>query len=195
MDNLSLKDVSSQAARSFSGLESWIMATMLPSAASFRALIADPAASRRRAYQWVGIAALLPFLLTLRPDLFASPVLLRAAVLEVVTRLVGALIGLTLLAAPVHLLGGLLGGRAPYVNLEYAFAAWYAPLVWVAGLPLFRTAGAGVFSPLAIYGVLLGVVSVRAVYSFGWGKSLVTTLLWPFVVYLLYLEGAQLLAR
>ena len=195
MNQVTTDDAPAQAARSFSGLESWIMAIMLPSAATFRSLLDDPAASRRRAYLWVVTASLLPFIFALQlaggqdaggPAGFA---------LDMGTRVLAGLVGLALLAAPTHLLCGLLGGNAPYARLEYAFAAWYAPLLLIAGLPLFRAMGIGVVSPLAIYGALLGVTSVRAVFSFGWGRAMVGTLLWPAVVLLLLRQGSLLLAQ
>jgi hypothetical protein len=195
MNRVTTDDVPAYAARSFSGLESWMMAIMLPSAATFRSLLDDPAASRRRAYLWVVTASLLPFLLALQPTGRQDAAELGALALDIGTRVLAGIIGLALLAAPTHLLCGLLGGSAPYGRLEYAFAAWYAPLLLIAGLPLFRASGVGVLSPLAIYGALLGVTGARAVYSFGWGRALVGTLLWPAVVLLLLRQGSFLLAQ
>jgi hypothetical protein len=192
MNQVTTDDVPAHAARSFSELESWIMAVMLPSAVTYRSLLDDPAASRRRAYLWVALAGLLPFLLAAQP---AGRQDASALALDIGTRALAGLVGLVLLVAPTHLLCGLLGGNAPYARLEYAFAAWYAPLLLIAGLPLFRGTGIGVLSPLTIYGALLGVISARAVYSFGWGRALVGTLLWPAVVLLLLRQGSLFLAQ
>lgn len=195
MNQVTTEDIPAHAPRSFSGLEAWIVATVLPSADNFRSLLDDPAASRRRAYLWVAMAVLLPVLLTAQPTGRLDVTGLMTLALEIGTRVLAGLVGLALLAAPTHLLCGLLGGNAPYARLEYAFAAWCAPLLLIAGLPPFRVTGIGILSPLAIYGALLGVVSARAVYSFGWGRALVGTLLWPAVVLLLLRQGSLLFAR
>jgi hypothetical protein len=195
LNRVTPNDLPAHAARSFSGLESWIAATMLPSAATFRSLLDDPAASRRRAYLWVVMAGLLPLAFAAQTAGRQDAAGLGALAVDIGMRLLAAIIGLMLLAAPTHLLCGLLGGKAPCARLEYAFAAWYAPLLLIAGLPLFRGMGIGVLSPLAIYGALLSVISVRAVYSFGWGRALVGTLLWPAVVLLLLRQGLLLLAQ
>jgi len=195
MNRVSPDDAPTPAARPFSGLESWLMAVTLPNAATYHSLLNDPAASRRRAYVWVVVASWLPFLLMVRPTAGATGAGVGALALDMATRAAAGLAGLALLAAPTHLLCGLLGGSSAYARLEYAFAAWYAPLLLIAGLPLLRGAGVGAASPLAIYGVLLGVVSVRAVYAFGWAKALAGTLLWPAVVLLLLRQATQFLPR
>lgn len=194
MNRVTPDDDPSQGARAFSGLESWLMAVTLPTAATYRSLLNDPGASRRRAYVWVVVASWLPLLLTLRPAGATVAAGVGAVALDMATHVAAGLAGLVLLAAPTHLLCGLLGGNSAYARLEYVFAAWYAPLLLIAGLPLVRGAGVGAASPLAIYGVLLGVVSVRAVYAFGWGKALAGTLLWPAVVLLLLRQATQYLS-
>ena len=90
----------------------------------------------------------------MRPTAGATGAGVGALALDMATRAAAGLAGLALLAAPTHLLCGLLDGSSSYARLEYAFAAWYAPLLLIAGLPLLRGAGVGAASPLAIYGVL-----------------------------------------
>ena len=71
----------------------------------------------------------------------------------------------------------LLGGTGTYAKLAYAFAAYLAPLTlvssFISAIPLVNC----LTLPIAIYGIVLNVIAVKAVHQFGWGKALASSVL------------------
>jgi hypothetical protein len=92
----------------------------------------------------------------------------------------------------------MLGGVGSHSELVYAQAAFLAPLtlmIDVLGVIPFINC---LIFPLAIYGVVLNVISIKAVNRFGWGKAIASSvLIWGaalwlvsvFVIVILALTG------
>jgi hypothetical protein len=166
----------------------WFNVLTRPSTKTFEQILRDPQASPRRAYWWVFTSAIIGTViqsvlfrlvfkagfeeLGLQPTpLICVPVVAAMAVLGIAINA-----GITQGAA-----GRLFGGKGTYGSLIYALAAWVAPIYLIssliAGIPYFQC-----FTiPLSIYGLVLGVIAVKAVNQFGWAQAVVSYI----VVYVL----------
>jgi hypothetical protein len=166
----------------------WISVLTRPSTKTFEQILRDPQASPRRAYWWVFTSAIIGTIIQSllsglvfkagfeelgfqSTPLICIPVVAAMAVLGIVINA-----GITQGVA-----GRLFGGRGTYGSLVYALAAWVAPIYLISslinGIPYFQC-----FTiPLFIYGLVLGVIAVKAVNQFGWGQAVVSYI----VVYVL----------
>ena len=152
----------------------WFTAISRPTLSTYEKLAANPRASTRRAFIWLGAAALagwaIPALASLaRGGLPVLAVPLAAVVLAGLT-----LAWFSLAHRAADYLAQIFGARLPFDRITFAASSFCAPLVIVAGALM---AGPGfmrvLLLPLLGYGFYLDVMAVRAVYRLGWAQGLV----------------------
>ena len=152
----------------------WLTAISRPKLSTFEKLAVSPQATTRRAYTWLGAAALagwaVPALASLARGGLPVPVVVVAAlVLWGLT-----LVWFSLAHGAADYLAQIFGMRLPFDRMAYTAASFCAPLVIVAGALM---AGPGfmraLLLPLLIYAFYLDVLAVRAVYRLGWAQGLV----------------------
>jgi hypothetical protein len=153
----------------------WVDALTKPSVETFERICDSPHATTRRAYNWmfiVGVVGLIvTFLLTFGLDTgFGSSLLLLICLIPVSGLL--AVLGLIISAGVSQAIATMLGGEGSFAKLAYAIASYAAPLSLVSSavstIPFVQCLGI----PLALYGILLNVIAIKAVNKFSWGKAI-----------------------
>ncbi len=169
----------SKETASFSALKAWVKIISRPTPATFRLLLEDPKASKRRAYGWVFFSALASYVIWLSEAMLVGVLggsyliyLLFAPGLAIL-----ALIVLTLYTGAAHFIARRLGGRGTFSALLYVVAAYTAPLLLIAAL--FSVGGyimhIAAFALLPAL-IIFSVIAVRTVYQFGWFATLAAAL-------------------
>lgn len=148
--------------------QAWDKALVHPSVTSFEALAADPGAGSGRAYQWIFLSSIVAN----APTLCFAPLVAIATVF-----------GAALYIITTHLSAKLLRGTGAYDQLAFSMAAFIAPLAVLLGGISFVSNFAPIVGflalPVWLYWLILGVLAVRAVHDFGWGRALLANLLIP----------------
>jgi tetratricopeptide (TPR) repeat protein len=170
--------------------ETWTRVLTRPSVASFERVLRDPQASAKRAYTWVFFGALIGNLFSWCGVILVSrgnaDVLgaasevwggsLLCAPPQALMAGLGAILGLAIRAGITQWIARALGGRGKFPQLAYATAAYLAPLTITMGavsaIPYVNL----LILPLAISGLVLNVMAVKAVNRFGWGEAIVASL-------------------
>lgn len=88
---------------------------------------------------------------------------------------VAAVIGLLLSATVTHALARTLGGTGTYTQLLYAFAAYLAPLTLVMSMVSVLPVVNYLAVPLALYGLALNMLAIKAVHRFGWSETVASS--------------------
>jgi hypothetical protein len=152
----------------------WLTAISRPRLSTFEKLAANPRASTRRAYTWLGAAALAGWAVPALASLARGGIPVWAVPLAAVVLAGLTLIWFSLAHGAADYLAQIFGVRLPFDRIAFAASSFCAPLVIVAaGL----MAGPGfmrvLLLPLLGYAFYLDVLSVRAVYRLGWAQGLV----------------------
>jgi len=187
-------------------LETWRLALTRPNEVTYQSLAEDPHAGVGRAAAWTAVAALITSLLSLfgqwlyggigralalmqetapSADLTAFSSAGLAMVLCLAPfAVVGSVLGQLLYAGALQFIAGAFGGEGTFGKLAYTLAAYGAPLSIVGGLAsLIPMAGLCLALPLGIYGLALGLLSIKVVNRFSWGRAVASLgLLWMIVV-------------
>ncbi|HJS29376.1 MAG TPA: Yip1 family protein [Anaerolineales bacterium] len=172
----------------------WIKALTQPSENTFSDLLArEPDPSLGKAFGWIALSSLIGGAVVFFLSLFTNalplgmmagedfvPTLLGSAVgliCAVPIVIIVTVIGFALYSGVIQVVARILGGQGTYDELTYAFAAYGAPLglasAVVSAIPFVNFC----LSPLlAIYGLVLNVMAVKAVHRFDWGRAIVTSL-------------------
>lgn len=168
--------------------EAWTGAVTRPSAATFQKLGTVPGADGVTAIKWVALSALGSAVLWLiRVELGGSASLLTNLVVLPVWVVV-AVGGFALITAAIQLVAHWLGGVGRYGQLAYAYAAFYAPLLFIASI----VAGSMFFLPLLAYWIVLHWIAVKAVHQLSGARSFVAIM--PLVLGILLVVGIPLAA-
>lgn len=177
-------------------IEAWTHALFKPSEETYVRVAYGPDASFWRAALWVFLASLAglvigtPIQLVLNPEMLAAfqeiagnqnSALIAAlglmACLVPFTAFFGV-IGMIISTAIYQLIARLLGGKGNFTALFNAYAAYGAPLALVSyiasAIPLVNLC---ISIPLAIYGLVLGIIAMKAVNRFSYGKAALVVLL------------------
>ena len=99
---------------------------------------------------------------------------------------IGSLLGFVIFVGVQHLIAQRLGGRGTFGQQAYVVGAIMAPLLIlttvVASLPIISIA-----SPfIALFGLIIEIIAIKAVYNFGWIKTLLSSfVIWVLVAMLL----------
>ena len=175
--------IEEQSGETMSWRKVWMSVLTRPSVATFERILSDPQASARRAYLWVGLAALIGGIITnaySRLGLFGSqpefgPMFLYTCV---PANIVLALLSLAAVSwVAQRMAGGFFSGGGKYASMVYASGAFYAPLILISslisGIPYVNCLSI----PLLIFALVLGVMAVNAVNQIGWGQAAVSFLI------------------
>jgi hypothetical protein len=167
--------IEEQPGEMLSWIKVWISVLTRPSVATFERILRDPQASARRAYLWIFTSFLVGSLINiLIIDLSAS---MRTGYNTItcgpVIQAVVAMLSLAMVTWVIQWVAvRFFGGSGTYASMIYAFAAWAAPMYLInsviSEIPYINIC---VVFPLAIYGMLLGVIAVKAVNKIGWGQA------------------------
>jgi hypothetical protein len=167
---------------SLSWHEVWIRALTRPSVATFERLLRDPYASSGTAYAWVFYSALVgtglaSLVQSAFPDSVGASSVGAGVICGAPVAAVLSVLGLIVTAGITQFVAGLLGGIGTYRELVYATAAYLAPLSLIESvvgeIPVFNY----LLIPLALYGIALNVIAVKAVNRFGWGSAIAASVL------------------
>lgn len=187
--------------RSLAWHQVWIEALLHPSAKTFEMILADPKAKISRACWWIAITSLISYVLSglfilvfgnplfqalpsmqeqAPPGAQLSTMLCMLPLIPVI-----ALLALVIQAGLFHIFGRLLGGRGTFANMVYAVAAYTAPLSLVTGLISYIPVIQCLFIVLMIYALVLGVIAIKVVHHFEYGKAVGTMILYALVFILI----------
>jgi transcriptional regulator with XRE-family HTH domain len=174
--------------------EVWWIALTRPSVTAYEELAEDPRATSRRAYGWVVASGLLSGFvmssvgakhieLIVKLNQISGPSVWEFIKLQLFLYLAGpvlaAVSSLFWLALGVWLVQWIaraLGGTGTYSRLIYLFAAFHAPLGPVQALTSVQSCLYMAGWALWLYGVVLSVISVKAINKLGWGRAWVSVL-------------------
>jgi hypothetical protein len=171
----------------------WIKALTQPSVATYEDFVARPGVSLGRAFAWVFVCSFAASIFTFLGVIFTrsvsslslgqSPELARAATSPFYLFVCGvpisaafSIVGLVIVTGISHLVARLLGGTGTFTQLTYAVAAYVAPMSVVGSLLGLIPFVGCLNGLLAIYGVFLNVVAIKAVHRFDWGRAVVSSL-------------------
>lgn len=158
----------------------WWSVLSLPMTDTFTQILTDPTATAQRGYRWVFSTGAVTMALTMvfNPIM---PIGIVPAVL-IGTLLGGAidLINFIVSSWVMQRIALMLGGTGTYGQLNYARAAFMAPLNLLnALLLLLVVAGGDVFSwfglLLLLFELVLTATALRAVNQFAWGQAMMVT--------------------
>ena len=170
--------------------QTWTTAITKPSVNTYKAMCQDPKANAWRPTIWIVLAGLVAAILSIGADYlthqvaystFTSNDLALLAGPRLLIGMIGSLIGFVIFVGVQHLIALRLGGHGTFGQQAYVVGAIMAPLLIlttvVASLPIISVA-----SPvLALFGLVIEVTAIKAVYSFGWTKALLSS----FVIWVL----------
>ena len=164
-----------QPGERLSWIKVWISVLTRPSVATFERILRDPQASARRAYIWIFTTFLVGSLINvLLIDMISG---LNTGYNTITCGpVIGAVVAMLSLALVTWVIQSiasrLFGGSGTYGSMIYAFAAWAAPIYLVSSvigeMPYINLC---LTIPLAVYGIVLGVIAVKAVNKIGWGQA------------------------
>ena len=153
----------------------WISVLTRPSVATFERILRDPQASARRAYVWIFTSFLVGSLINILiiNMMSSANTGYNTITCGPVIQAVVAILSLALVTWMIQSIASrFFGGSGTYASMIYAFAAWAAPMYLVSSatseIPYINIC---LTIPLAIYGIVLGVVAVKAVNKIGWGQA------------------------
>ncbi|MCI5167186.1 MAG: YIP1 family protein [Candidatus Electrothrix sp. GM3_4] len=151
--------------------EVWKKALVHPSVKTFTDLSNDPTVSDNRAYKWLFMGWLISFL----SPLVCAPFI--AAIAVICTAIYILLINYA---------ARCLKGTGTYKQLIFVTAAYSAPLAIINGFITYRDEiipfSGYLLLLLSLYGLILSVIAVKAVYQFSWLKALIANLLPPMIL-------------
>ena len=152
----------------------WFAAVSRPKLSTFEKLAVSPRATTRRAYIWLGAAALAGWAVPALASLARGNLPAPAGVLATLGLAGLTLAWFSLAHGAADYLAQIFGMRLPFDRIAYTAASFCAPLVIAAGMlmagPGFMR---GLLLPLLMYAFYLDVLAVRAVYRLGWAQGLV----------------------
>jgi hypothetical protein len=167
-------------------LNIWIDALTKPSVETFERISDSPHATTRRAYNWVFIAsaigAVVTGLISFAPAAGVETEGLLGVSLGMLICLVPvsglfAVLGLIISAGISQAVASALGGEGTFSKLAYAIASYAAPLSLVSSamstIPYVQCLGI----PLAVYGIVLNVIAIKAVNKFSWARAVGSSVL------------------
>jgi hypothetical protein len=164
--------------------QTWLKA-LAPSVQAYEVIAADPDASVGKACLWVFLSSgiMMPFFawsVGLRGGGAPGESMIagvdRATVVcvcsvSIASGVVGVL-GLLLMSGLSHgIASALLGGTGTFVKLTYAFAAYVAPLTIIGAVISVIPFVNYLNFLVAIYGIVLSMMAVKAVHRLDWGRA------------------------
>jgi hypothetical protein len=167
--------IEEQPAEKLSWIKVWISVLTHPSVATFERILRDPQATAGRAYIWIFTSFIVGSLINiLISDLIGSMNTgYNTITCGPVIQAVVAMLSLALVTWVIQTIASrLFGGSGTYASMIYAIAAWATPIYLVSSvigeIPYINYCLA---IPLAIYGIVLGFIAVKAVNKIGWGQA------------------------
>jgi hypothetical protein len=187
--------------RMFTWREAWTRALTRPREETFIELVNDPTASFTRAATWLFVSSLIAtllfgilwfigFQLGLMSSLAQQPELAEVlpsgmlaggfgvAMLCFIPLLaLGTVLGIIIQIGIVQFIAGTFGGNGSFTDLFYATSAFYAPFLLLnAVLGLIPFVNFCLTVPLGVYVACLGILSLKAVNQFSWGRAIAVVL-------------------
>lgn len=190
------------AASPGSFLQIWILALTRPREDTYQAFAEDSALSISRAAIWIFLSSLVaggigmtlqfgqlgPMMRELgrEGDVAALAGLGMASLLCLVPLFAGfTLAGQAIYIAILQFVAGALGGVGSFEGLFTATAAYIAPVTLVSGvLGAIPLVGACLSLPVSLYAAYLGILTVKSVNRFSWGRAILTFVI-PLIVFFL----------
>ena len=171
------KELPNHPIEPLSWFQTWKLALTRPSVATFEQLANDPNASSRRGYKWIFIAFfvgdVLSISMSFSPSAGFNCYLPISAVVAVILTFIYSRF--------VQWIAVKMDGTGTYSRLVYTFAASFAPIALISTAVALIPIVQYLVFPLFIYGLVLGMLAVRAVHQFGWGKA-VASILTPYLL-------------
>jgi hypothetical protein len=160
--------------------EVWTAAVAQPSVKTYAQLSDHPDASSGRAFIWIVASAAISYAFSLIIELVVgaldSTLLLLALVCGFPIVAILVTVAFAINSGVTQLVARVLGGTGTYDQLTYVLAAYIAPLTIftsvLSTLPVLRFLNVALW----IYGLVLNVISVKAVHRFGWGRAIASSL-------------------
>ncbi|XOF32293.1 MAG: Yip1 family protein [Candidatus Electrothrix sp. YB6] len=172
--------------KTYTWQEAWKQAVTHPSVKTFAELKNDSTVSGNRAYKWIFMGGLIGSL----PDsLICAPFV---SIISLVCTAIYVFI--------INLIARCLRGTGTYKQLLFVTAAYTAPLGIISGLvmlsPQVTPLVGYLFLLMSLYGLLLSLIAVKAVYQISWFKSLIANFFLPVIfigsiVSLLFISSPQ----
>lgn len=188
-----------QYGRSYEWQEVWQKAITEPSPETFLELNADPNANTNRAMTWIFVVGLLSGLISVvgqaifgvsafaafggsSGDAAGLGGSLICGIILIPIIGVLAVIGSYIGVGIIHLLANIMGGNGTFNDMYYSYAAYSSPLSIISSLVgIIPILGFLISIPLSIYGLVLNIIAIKAVYKFGWFQAVMTLFL-PLIV-------------
>lgn len=185
----------------FTWREAWSRALTHPREETFVELINDPTASFGRAATWIFVSSLIASLIfgiawfvgfqlgflsifaqqAEFSEVFPMGMLTGGLGLFILclipVQAVGAVIGGVIWTAVTQFVASAFGGKGTFSDLFYAIAAFYSPYMLISGvLSIIPFVNICLSLPLAVYALCLGLLSLKAVNQFSWGRAVAVVL-------------------
>ena len=192
--------------RSLAWYQVWLSVMGSPSEKSFHFILSDTKLSMDRGLIWMFCAALVQYIVVAGLLYFVWVPLFRNLAVDAgldldVNAVIGGMGLLGLILIPIgasaytlffalqsgilHLIAKLFGGRGSFEQLVFATAAFQAPLLIISIVAVFIPYLNFCLGPiLAIYGLLLMINALKAVYRFGTGSAVVVLFL-PGIIFII----------
>ncbi|MGB1288240.1 MAG: YIP1 family protein [Aggregatilineales bacterium] len=168
----------------YSWFQVWSVVLARPATDTFERVLADPAANSNRAVRWVFVSSFVLVLISLVTVLrqlnvpFNFNYILSALFSAILMTVVFVLVTVFM-----HGCARLAGGRGSIEHFQYAFAAFYIPLLFIQYMVAQIAPQSAIFlTALGLYRLLLLGMALRAVYKFTWGKAILALALMVLVM-------------
>lgn len=140
--------------------------------------------AKRKAYEWVYVAA-IGFLL----NYFSlNPVPDNVNIGNNIGKSMGLgvflLFGFVLMTVFIQTIATILGGKAERSDLAYAFATYIAPLGIISGILSF-------IPFLIVYGFILNIMTTKRIYQFDWLRAIVCNMIVFIVILFCFISFSQ----
>lgn len=185
------------ALRSLSWYKVWLVAITKPAVGTFERIIGNSNTYTLKAVFWVIISTFLPFAMTLllrsQQEIAATGVSSTDTSVRVVFGLsaiyTGGMLGELLIALlGIHFFAKFSSGNGSYSKLFYATAAYLSPITiisFVLNMLPYRDVS---LTLLAIYAIVLSFFVTKAVYRLEWILSIVFTVLWQLLIWVVRIQ-------
>ncbi len=177
------QEYSRPVAAALSWSEAWIGAITRPSVETYERIANDPTASSGRAFTWVAVAGVIGYIIQIGGLLLLGGGMVQMGSVFItllcgaLIAVVGAVIGLIIVAGITQAIAGALGGTGSFEKLAYAIAAYSAPMSIITAVIYLIPCVNLALLLLAIYGIVLNVIAVKAVNQFGWGEAIASSVI------------------
>lgn len=183
--------LSPESASPFEWHRIWIGALTHPSVAYYKQMAAKAPNSSKQAYRWIAFAfAIYTIMYMLKDSPFGGFSLLLLIIMVAIVTPVSLILTIVQLRIQ-DWFARLLGGRGQFKTYTFIYAAFAAPLIIIETLFLLFSPSqlsslyVLFLLPLRLYGFLLNVIAIKAVYKLSWGIAVFSYCLPIFFMFLL----------